>query len=878
MKHKLIFLISILLLSVFSSAQNENKKPLYLNPELPLETRVNDLVSRMTLEEKVSQMIDDAKAIDRLGVPEYNWWNECLHGVARAGTATVFPQAIGLAATFNTTLMHEIADVISTEARAKHNKAIAEGDHGRYKGLTFWSPNINIFRDSRWGRGQETYGEDPYLTAQMGVSFVKGLQGDDPKYFKVVATPKHFAVHSGPEPERHTFDAITNKRDLYTTYLPAFKACIEQGNAYSVMCAYNRYMGKACCGSNDLLKVILRNDWDFDGYIVSDCGAIADIYRNHKLVETAPEAAALAVKTGTDLNCGRTYDSLVKAAKEGLITEDEIAVSVKRLFRARFKLGMFDPPEMVSYAQIPYSENDTEEHRKLSLRAAQESIVLLKNNNHTLPLKKNLKKIAVVGPTADSYDIIIGNYNGTPSSYTTPLKGITNKVTPGTKVVYEQGCNLVEEGPILKPISTAMVSTDGKPGLKVEYFKGTEPEGKPFYTGINEMGNANWLAYRRIPGMERGMKYSVRFTGKLTMPVSGEINFTVNGDDGYRLFIDGKLLVEDWSDHDNATIKSNHIYLEKGKSYAIEAEFFQSSGYPRLTVEWDLYNTDHFKNAVELAKSADAVIFVGGITARLEGEEMRVSYDGFKGGDRTKLRLPKVQEDMIKALHETGKPVVVVLTSGSALAATWEKENIPAMVELWYCGEEGGTALADVLFGDYNPAGRLPVTFYKSVDQLPPFEDYNMKGRTYRFFEGEPLFAFGYGMSYTTFSYSHLNIPQKLKAGNDLTVSVTVKNTGQLPGDEVVQLYVKNTDATVPVPIRSLEGIQRIHLNAGEEKVVEFVVEPQQMAVFYDDGNFMVEPGFMEISVGGGQPGLVAETSEVLSQKVEVTGNPYRVE
>lgn len=879
MKIRLLLFIFSFVLTFSSGAQNSKGKPDYLNPALPIEVRVNDLVSRMTLEEKVSQMIDVAKPVESLGIPEYNWWNECLHGVARAGTATVFPQAIALAATFNTVLMNQIADVISTEARAKYNEAAANKDYGRYKGLTFWSPNINIFRDPRWGRGQETYGEDPYLTARMGVAFVKGLQGNDPKYFKVVATPKHYAVHSGPEPERHTFDAITDKRDLFTTYLPAFKACIEEGNAYSVMCAYNRYMGKACCGSDDLLKQILRKEWGFSGYIVSDCGAIADIYQNHKIVETAPEAAALAVKAGTDLNCGRVYDpTLVTAVKQGLITEKEIDVSVKRLFLARFKLGMFDPPQMVPYSKIAISENDTEAHRKLALRAAQESIVLLKNKNNTLPLKKDLKKIAVIGPTADSYDMLLGNYNGTPSRYTTPLKGISEKLTGKTEVVYEPGCNLVEDGPILKPITPEMVSTDGKPGLKMEYFKGTEPEGEPFYTEINEMGDAGWIAFRRIPGLERGMKYSVRWTGKLTMPVSGDIQFTVSGNDGYRLFIDGKPVVEDWTEHETATTKSNHIQLEKGKSYDLKAEFFQSSGFPMLTVQWDVYNTDHAKKAVELARSSDAVIFVGGITARLEGEEMPVNFDGFKGGDRTKIRLPKVQEDLIKALFATGKPVILVLTSGSALGVNWEKENLPAIVQLWYPGEEGGTALADVLFGDCNPSGRLPVTFYKSVDQLPPFEDYNMKGRTYRFFEGEPLFAFGYGLSYTSFKYSGIQIPAKIKAGDDLTVSVNVKNSGKTEGLEVVQLYTKNMNASVPVPLHSLEGIKKVNLKPGEEKTVEFVLEPKQLAVFYDDGNFIVEPGFVEISVGGGQPGSIPETSSAITRKVEVTGNPYRVE
>ena len=859
--------------------QDDNSEPAYLNPDLPLDVRVDDIVSRMTLEEKTAEMLDRAKGIPRLNIPEYNWWNECLHGVARAGTATVFPQAIALSATFNTDLMYEIADVISTEARAKYHDAFKNGNFGRYYGLTFWTPNINIFRDPRWGRGQETYGEDPYLTARMGVAFVKGLQGNHPKYFKVVATPKHYAVHSGPEPDRHTFDAITDRRDLYTTYLPAFKACVEEGGAYSVMCAYNRYMGEACCSSDELLKDILRNDWDFDGYIVSDCGAIRDIYRNHKLVETAPEAAAKAVKSGTDLNCGSVYDpALLEAVKQGFITEEEIDVSVKRLYRAKFKLGMFDPPEMVPWADTPVSENDSEEHRNLALRAAHESIVLLKNENNTLPLKKDLKRIAVIGPTADSYDMLLGNYNGVPSRYTTPLKGIINKVSENTEVVFEQGCNPAGDEPVMNVFASEMVNTGDGPGLKVEYFKGSKFDGEAFFTETDKLGNPGWLRFSRIPGLERGERYSVKWTGKLAMPVSGEINFIVSGNNSYRISVDGKTIVEDWDDDYGRSEKTNHVFLEKGESYDFEVEYAQNFGFPMLTIQWNILNTNHFQNAIDLAENSDIVVYVGGITARLEGEAMRVNYDGFKGGDRTKICLPEVQQNMIKALHKTGKPVIVVLTSGSALAVNWEKENIPAIVQLWYPGEEGGKALADVLFGDYNPAGRLPVTFYKSVDQLPPFEDYNMAGKTYRFFEGEPLYAFGYGMSYTTFNYSKLKLPKKIKSGEDINVSVKVKNTGKAAGDEVVQLYVKNTDANYPVPVRSLQGIKRIFLNPGEEKTVEFFIGPQQMAVFIDDEKFIVEPGFMEISVGGGQPGLVAETSEVVSGKVEVTGNPYLVE
>lgn len=863
-------IIVSLLMYVAGIAGEKEAQPDYLNPDLPFEVRVDDLVSRMTLEEKVSQMMDRAKAISRLNIPEYNWWNECLHGVARAGRATVFPQAIGLAATWNTELMFELADVISTEARAKHHEALQKGDHGRYKGLTYWSPNINIFRDPRWGRGQETYGEDPYLTARMAVAFIKGLQGDHPKYYKLVATAKHYAVHSGPEPLRHEFDAVISKRDLYDTYLPAFKAAIKEAKAYSVMCAYNRYLGDACCGSPALLKDILRRDWDFQGYIVSDCWAIRDFFQNHHVVDTAPEAAALAVKTGTDLNCGNVYDpALLKAAKQGLISEEEIDVAVKRLFLARFKLGMFDPPGMVPYAQIPIDANDSEAHRKLSVRAAQESIVLLKNENRTLPLSRDLKKIAVIGPTANSYEMLLGNYNGIPSSYVTPLQGIRNKLGDEAEVLFEQGCNLAQEGPLEKRLTTKELSSNGKPGLKAEYFKSTDLSGQPFHTLTTELESDNWIWGKPVPGLKRGMDFSVRWTGVITPPATGRWNFKVQGDDGYRLFINGKLLVESWQEQEMTTT-ANDVHLEEGKSYDFKLEFFQTSGRPHLSVSWELLGVDHFGHAIELAKSADAVIFVGGLTAQLEGEEMPVDFDGFKGGDRTKISLPKVQRNLLKALHQTGKPIVLVLTSGSALAVNWAAEHLPAIVELWYPGQEGGTALADVLFGDYNPAGRLPVTLYKSVEQLPPFEDYHMKGRTYRYFEQEPLFSFGHGLSYTKFEYKNLVVPEKVAFGSNLGISVQVENTGEIAGDEVVQLYIKDLEASVPVPLQSLQGLKRIHLAPGESKLVEFTLSPEQMSLVTEEGKYVLEPGVFVVSVGGSLPGEHLAATASVSKEVLV--------
>jgi beta-glucosidase len=859
-------------------AQASDKKPDYLNHELPVAARVADLVGRMTLEEKISQMGHGAAAIPRLNIPAYNWWNECLHGVARAGTATVFPQAIALAATWNTDLMQQIAEVTSTEARAKHHDFARKGDRDIYKGLTFWSPNINIFRDPRWGRGQETYGEDPYLTARMGVAFVKGLQGDDPKYFKVIATPKHFAVHSGPEPDRHAFDAITDNHDLYDTYLPAFEACLKEAGAFSVMCAYNRYMGDACCGSPRLLQKILREDWGFEGYVVSDCGAIADIYQHHKIANSAAEAAAIAVKAGTDLNCGSVYGTaLLDAVKQGLLSEKDIDASVNRLFTARFKLGMFDPPEMVKYAAIPIEENDSAEHRRLSLRAALESIVLLKNESNILPLKKDLKRIAVIGPTANSYAMLLGNYNGTPSKYVTPLQGIRNKAGRKTEVIYENGCDLIAEGTLTNELSSEMLSAGGKPGLQAEYFRSTDLTGEPFFTRLDPIDNVNWIYGTRLPNLRREPRFSIRWRGTLTAPATGEFNFTVKGDDGYRLAIEDKTIVEDWNEHEAITSRSNHVRLEKGKSYNFKLEFFHNSGRAQLSVQWQLLNVDHFKNAVDLAGSSEVVIFAGGITAQLEGEEMQVDYEGFKGGDRTNLDLPKVQENLLKAIHATGTPVVLVLSSGSALAVNWEKENIPAIIQLWYPGQEGGTALADVLFGDYNPAGRLPITFYKSVAQLPAFEDYNMKGRTYRYFAGEPLFPFGYGLSYTKFEYRDLALPREARAGEEIKISVVVQNSGKLAGDEVVQLYVKDVAASVPKPVLSLQGFRRVHLKPGEKQVVEFRLQPRQLAVLSEKAELVVEPGTFEITAGGVLPGTSAATTESVTKEITLVGENYPV-
>ncbi len=856
----------------------EEEMPPYLNPELPLELRVDDLMSRMTLEEKVSQMLYDAAAVERLGVPEYNWWNEALHGVARAGRATVFPQAIGLAATWDTDLMLRVATVISDEARAKHHESVRQGRRGIYEGLTFWSPNINIFRDPRWGRGMETFGEDPYLTGRLAVEFVRGMQGDDPVYLKTVATPKHYAVHSGPEPDRHTFDAVVSERDLRETYLPAFRATVVDANAQSVMCAYNRFRGDACCASDELLQQILRDEWGFDGYIVSDCWAIMDIYRNHKLVETAAEAAALAVASGTDLNCGVTYDSLVVAVEQGLISEEQIDVSLRRLLRARFKLGMFDPPERVSYTSIPYSVNDSEGHRALAVEATRESIVLLKNEGGLLPLSRGLGTIAVIGPNADDVDVLLGNYNGVPSDPITPLAGIRRAVAPRTNVLYARGSDVAQNMPSFEIVPRAALSTEHEgarvEGLRGEYYSNRDFAGVPFATRVDRTLDFNWWDEAPIPGMPAD-SFSIRWTGELTAAESGRYALGVRVFGGFRLFLDDSLLVE-FSDRHVVLPRWADVELVAGASHDIRVEYQTRRADAIVQLVWARPQPRLREEAVQAAARSDAVIMVMGLSPRLEGEEMRVEVPGFAGGDRVDIGLPAPQQGLMEAVVATGKPVVLVLLNGSAVAVNWAAEHIPAIVEAWYPGQAAGTAIADVLFGDYNPAGRLPVTFYKSVDQLPPFSDYDMEGRTYRYFEGQPLFPFGHGLSFTTFRYSDLELPARVRPGDEFEVAVQVENVGDRAGDDVVQLYITDLEASVPVPIRSLQGFKRVHLEPGEAKTVTFALAPRQISLIDSRDRRVIEPGTFEVSVGGKQPGFSgladAITTGVVSGRFEVVG------
>ncbi|HZL09686.1 MAG TPA: glycoside hydrolase family 3 C-terminal domain-containing protein [Prolixibacteraceae bacterium] len=878
-KIRLILCFSIGAMLSFStlSGQKKYEYPFH-DPSLSVEQRVTDLVSRLTLEEKVSQMVSVSPEISRLGIPACDWWNEALHGVARAGIATVFPQAIGMAATWDTNLIFDVADIISTEARAKYHEGIRTGDKTQFRGLTIWSPNINIFRDPRWGRGQETYGEDPFLTSRIGISFVKGLQGNNPKYLKTISTPKHFAVHSGPEPARHYFDAVTNPRDLWETYLPAFEALVREGGAMSVMSAYNRYLGEPCSSSPMLLQQILREKWGFKGYVVSDCDAILDIWHDHKTVKTDAEAAAISAKAGCDLNCGDTYLALVKAVNSGLITEKEIDVNLKRLFEARFRLGLFDPDELVEYAQIPFSANDTEGNRKVALKAAQESIILLKNSNKTLPLKKDLKTIAVIGPNASNERVMYGNYNGTPSKAVTPLEGIKNKVSANTKVLFAKGCNWVTPANKLEAVTQNLLSFGEKQGLHAEYFDNKLLEGTPVVDRVDKQIDFDWEVN---PPNRMNMKtnFSARWTGILNLPESGKYMLSLTGDDGYRMYIDNELIFDKWQNQP-LTVSQKEFEMVGGKDYDIRIEYFQSGGDGVIRFEYALNQAyDPMKEATDIASQSDVVIFFGGISPLLEGEEMKVNYEGFNSGDRVKIDLPAIQDSLLRILYATGKPVVLVLMSGSALAVNWADQNLPAIMQSWYPGEEGGTAVADVLFGDFNPAGRLPITFYKSADQLPPFEDYAMKGRTYRYFEGEPLYPFGFGLSYSTYQYSNLKCTQAIKTGESLGISADVKNTSLVAGEEVVQFYTKLESSSYPTPIRSLQGFQRISLNPGEKKTVTFKLNPRQMSVVDDNGKRLIVPGNLMLSIGGGQPNQAKKLNiATISGKVKISGKSSQID
>jgi len=858
-----VLFLLLALLIVSCSSKEEYKFP-FQNPALSYEERVNDLVSRMTIDEKILQMQFDAPAIERLGIPYYNWSGECLHGIVNeGGFATVFPQAIGMAATWDNELIQKEADVISTEARAWYYKCIRENNNkGVHKSLTFWSPNINIFRDPRWGRGQETYGEDPYLTAIIGTAFVKGLQGNDPTYFKTIATPKHYAVHSGPEPLRHKFNAETSTRDFYETYLPAFEMCIKEGKAFSVMGAYSAYLNEPCCASTFLLDSILRKKWGFEGYVVSDCGAIADIYTGHNYVKTEAEAAAVAVKAGTDITCGAEYASLKKAVEDGLITEKEIDIAISRLMMARFKLGMFDPQENVPYSKVTDNDLEAPAHRELSREVARKSIVLLKNQGNTLPLKKEkIKTIAVIGPYIMRDDILYGNYSGKSSNPVTFLKGIQQKAGSGIKVLYTKGVAPIDGGGALTTVETKYVKPpSGKGnGLLGEYFNNPDLKGKPAVTRIDQEMAPYFDKNAPAQGMNSDF-FSVRWTGTITPPETGFYILGIITDDKGRLFFEDQMKVDNWNPFQKNVMKTFRTKLEKGKEYKIRIEYADSLDYAGIRFQWKkdsgddetAENTELFAKAMDIASQADVILFYGGISANLEGEEMSVELDGFKGGDRTSLDLPKDQLSLLKALKTTGKPIVMVVTSGSPISLNWENDNIPAILQVWYPGEEGGNAVADVLFGDYNPAGRLPLTYYRSVNDLPDFKNYYMQGRTYRYFNGNPLFPFGYGLSYSTFVYSGLKMDKtSVSPKETIRVFFNVKNTGEFDGDEVVQLYVRNLDSKEEQPLKSLRGFKRVHIVKNKETNVELSLKIEDLKYFSVQRNdFVVDPGRYEILIG----------------------------
>ena len=851
----LLAVVATLTLGVPVRAQ---QRPLYLDESLTFEQRARDLVSRMTLEEKVMQMKDVAPAIPRLGVPEYNWWNEALHGVARAGLATVFPQAIAVASTWDDSAMFQMATVISDEARAKHHEYLRRDSHQRYQGLTFWSPNINLFRDPRWGRGQETYGEDPFLTGSLAVQFIHGLQGDDPKYFKTISTVKHFAVHSGPEPERHTFDAVVSDRDLRESYLPHFEMGIRTGGAYSLMCAYNAIDGQPACANDKLLKDILRGEWKFPGYVVSDCGAIDDIYLRHKTVATAAEAAALGVRTGTDLDCGRVYPSLLTAVQQGLITEQQIDTSVRRLFLARFKLGMFDDSSHVPWARIPFSILDSPEHRALARRIADESIVLLKNDNNTLPLRKDLGTIAVIGPNADQWRMLLGNYNGIPADPVTPLRGIREAVGPRTRVLYAPGSELAENFPLFELVPAAVLRTnEGKPGLRVAYYAHRDFSGSPLFTGTDTTLNSDWKEGAPRGDMDPD-NFGVRWTGIVRPPVSGTYRVGLIGTVKFQLWLDDSLVARSvYPTHDGEfpdprQAQSEPIRLEAGRDYRVRVDGQESYGEAQLELLWSTPRDSLASDAVKIASQADAVVLFLGLTARLEGEEMPIQIPGFRGGDRTQIDLPEPQEQLLERITALGKPTVLVLMTGSAVAVSWAQSHVPAILEAWYPGQAAGSAIADVLFGDYNPAGRLPVMFYKSLNDLPPFDDYRMSGRTYRFFAGSALYPFGHGLSYTTFAYSALTVNKtQVSAHDTVMVSVDITNTGQRPGDEVVQLYVQHGGHAVTRAFKDLRGFARVHFGPGEKRTVVLPLPVSSLA-YWDESRhtWVVEREPVRIQVG----------------------------
>ena len=846
---RLITTTCLCLMALIASAQQPaaNKYP-YQNPNLSAHERAVDLCSRLTLEEKASLMLDESPAIPRLGIKKFFWWSEALHGAANMGNVTVFPEPIAMASSWNPLLLYKVFDAASTEFRAQYNERMyrGSGEDEKFHSLSVWTPNVNIFRDPRWGRGQETYGEDPYLTSVMGIQVVKGLQGpEDAKYRKLWACAKHYAVHSGPEYTRHTANLTdVSARDFWETYMPAFKTLVQDAKVREVMCAYQRLDDDPCCGSTRLLQQILRDEWGFQYLVVSDCGAVSDFHMNHKSSSDAIHGSAKAVLSGTDVECGfdYAYKSLPEAVQRGLISETEINKHVIRLLEGRFDLGEMDDPSLVEWSKIPYAAMDSKEHRQIALDMARQTIVLLQNKNNVLPLQKDKEKIAVIGPNADDAPLMWGNYNGMPNHTITILDGIKAKQK---KLFYHAGCDLTYDK-IMDCLLPSQCAKDGKKGLKGTFWNNTEMEGKPvttqYYTSPLAVTTAGMHVF--APGVkieDFSAKYETVFTPK----ESGEYVVNVEGCGHFELYINGekKFVEHTW----RTTPTRTAIQAEKGKEYTIEVRFqFVKTWNANLKINVAKELPIDYNAIIAQLKDIDKVIFVGGISAALEGEEMPVDIDGFKGGDRTHIELPKVQREFLKALKAAGKTVIFVNCSGSAIALTPETESCDAIVQVWYAGQEGGTAIADVLFGDYNPCGKLPVTFYKDSKQLPDYEDYSMKGRTYRYFN-DPLFAFGYGLSYTQFQIGDGTLE---KQGDNYKMTIPVTNTGKRDGTEIVQLYIRDM-SDKEGPIKSLRAFQRVDVKAGQTSQVSLVLTPKSFEFFDTETNTMrTKPGNYQIFYG----------------------------
>jgi beta-glucosidase len=868
---KCLIAAATLIVVTDDAGAREPNKPAYLNPSLAAETRATDLVRRMTLEEKASQLVNHARAIPRLGVPAYDWWSEALHGVLAKGT-TVFPEPVGLAATFDPGAIHQMAEVIGVEGRIKHDQAMKKGHSTTFEGLDFWAPNINIFRDPRWGRGQETYGEDPFLTGRLAVAYVTGLQGNDPLYYRAISTPKHYAVHSGPEPTRHFADVDVSKHDMEDTYLPAFRAAVTEGHAGSVMCAYNSVNGEPACANEFLLQHTLRGAWKFGGYVVSDCSAVHDIFEGHRYRPSQPEASAVSLMRGMDNECitfgevtGKDdYQPYIDAIRKGYLPPSAIDGALVRLFTARMRLGMFDPPSKVPYARIDERELDSPAHRQLALRLAEESMVLLKNDG-VLPLK-NPKRIAIVGPLAEQTPVLLGNYHGEPTHAVSVLDGM-KAAFPGAQITYVPGTQFLSDQGNAIP-GTALTAPNGQPGLAADYRVGEnfDPKAAPVVSQIEPVLN---LSLGAVPAAARGKPFNVHWAGSLTALETGDYRIGVKADGTARVMVAGRPVALTYGG-----TSMGRIHLEKGAPVKVEVSYASRSGAEaQAQLIWHRVNDAPDPAAVAAAQNADLVIAVVGLTSALEGEEMPVSEPGFQGGDRTSIDMPEPEEALVRAVASAGKPLVVVLMNGSALAARWEKEHANAILEAWYPGQEGGTAIANTLSGRNNPAGRLPVTFYEDVHQLPHFEDYSMKGRTYRYFSGTPLWPFGYGLSYTQFSYGQLAVNQSgTGAARRIHVGTEVRNTGAVAGDEVAQLYLDFPD-DAGAPRIALRGFKRLSLKPGEARTITFDLAPRDLSTVSLAGKRRVLPGTYRVSVGSGQPetGIAVQSAPFrISQAIEL--------